>query len=126
MDELLNRMAPNRAVREGGAPLTLWGTAAAGGAEEHGGGALLGWRRTGTDSALPLSLILSTPPCPSRPAPPRPTVPQGDTADLVLIGLSIAALVALSMQMYRAWLLYSMFTQEAAMFPGEFPPPGMM
>jgi hypothetical protein len=39
------------------------------------------------------------------------------------MGLSIAALVALSAQMYRAWLLYSMFSNEASMFPpGEFPP----
>ena len=37
---------------------------------------------------------------------------QGDTADVVLMLVSTCALVALSMQMYRAWLLYTMFTDS--------------
>ena len=37
---------------------------------------------------------------------------QGDTADVVLRLVSTCARVALSMQMYRAWLLYTMFTDS--------------
>lgn len=37
---------------------------------------------------------------------------EGDAADVVLMCVSTAALVALSMQMYRAYLLYSVFAAE--------------
>lgn len=38
---------------------------------------------------------------------------QGDAADIVLMCLSTAALVALSMQLYRGYLLYSMYAAES-------------